>query len=171
VRVEDEQELPLIMRAARSTYIGFGVIVGFMLVLTLLPLITVGGISLKMLSVVLGAGLFVFGWIRAFKVTVDQTHITYRTLLAGTRTIAIADIQKARVVVGDYYRRSRTEPYMILDLEPRPELHQKAMKINIKVFRLDDVRRLVGVVREAGVLRGERKRREHHRTKHGSDGA
>ncbi len=147
------------MRAATSSYVVFGAIFGLLLALVLLPslrgrplTLNSGGrvlldgwpATLVIAGVPTAFGLYFFAWLRAFRLDVREDRLEYATLLGGTKSMRFSEIAAARYCVGG--RRRRNDPYIRLELDPRPGSLASALVINLKVFVARDVGRLLARV-------------------------
>jgi hypothetical protein len=153
---------PFTMRAAASSYVVFGAIFGLLLALVLAPALrgrpltlNSGGrvllegwpATLAISGVPAAFGLYFFTWLRAFRLEVREDRLEYTALLRGTVSMPFSEIAAARYCIGG--RRRRGDPYVRLELDPRPGSLARPLRINLKVFGARDVGRLLRRVNEA----------------------
>jgi hypothetical protein len=157
---EPDPSAPVVMRAGAATYVVFAIVFGLLLALVLAPAIQGKPMLLRSGSKVLlegwpatcviagfpvGMAAVFFTWIRAFRIEAREDRLSYTTLFTGTRSITLSEIAHARYCIGG--RRNRGDPFVRLELEPRPGSGAPFLKINLKVLRRPDVVRLLERVR------------------------
>lgn len=102
----------------------------------------------------LGIGIFIFVWLKRFQLEVNQGTIRYSSLRNGGQSLAIADVGRAEVEVGLLKYGDRFRPPIRLVLHPRDAAGRKPIVINTKVFRREDIRRVLAILEEQGLLTG-----------------
>jgi hypothetical protein len=102
----------------------------------------------------IGIGIFIFIWLRRFQIEVSRGTIRYSSLWNGGRSLAIADVGRAEVEVGLLKYGDRFRPPIRLVLHPKDAASGKPIVINTKVFRKEDIRRLLAILEEQGLLTG-----------------
>jgi hypothetical protein len=163
----DPGSQPFTMRASTGGYVVFGAIFGLLLVLVLLPsfrgrpmTLNSGGrvllegwpATLVIAGFPTAFGLYFFAWLRAIRLEVREDRLEYTTLLRGTRMLPLSEIAAARYRIGG--RRRRNDPYIRLELDPRPGSLAQALTINLKVFAARDVGRLLARVGRFAPIEG-----------------
>jgi len=78
-------------------------------------------------------------WWQRFRLQIDPHALSYRTLFGGTRQVRLADID--RVVHAVDFRSRGFRPPIRLEVFSRESAH-RAFDINLKVFSLEDIRRV-----------------------------
>ena len=96
--------------------------------------------------VVLAGGLCVLVvlWWRSFRLEIDETSISYRTLFGGTRRLSLSDV--AHVVHIVDFRSRGFRPPIRLEVYARQSQSRPAFDISMKVFTLGDVARIDGAL-------------------------
>jgi hypothetical protein len=84
-----------------------------------------------------------FLWVHAFEVMLTSDSIRYRTLLHGIRTIRLVDIERAAVETGIAADGYPSRPMYCLTLYPTAASGQERVDINMKVFGLQEIRKLL----------------------------
>jgi hypothetical protein len=94
-------------------------------------------------------------WLSRFVVVLEDSKITYRSLLGGTRYIEKSHIESATYSVGQYGSRADWfAPYHRLIITPTMSSGRKPLVINVKVFRKPDVDALFQYVRSVCPIHG-----------------
>ncbi|HEY0159836.1 MAG TPA: hypothetical protein VGF28_21300 [Thermoanaerobaculia bacterium] len=100
--------------------------------------------------ILFGTVVFLVSWMSAYELTYSRDGIRYRSLFGGRRSLAIADVDHARIDIGVFTYTDRFKPTTRLVVEGRDG---PALVINLKVFRKDCVEGLIAVLDDAAVLR------------------
>jgi hypothetical protein len=100
----------------------------------------------------LGTGVFIFIWLTRFHLVVSRDTIRYSSLWNGGQSLAITDVGRAEVEVGLLRYGDRFRPPIRLVLHPKDAANRKPIIINTKVFRKGDIRRLLAMLEEQGLL-------------------
>ena len=149
-RTLDVHAIPLVIRACTSTYVVFGIMWGILIPLCLYNAIYLLPHDWQPVELLSGILIGFFIMIRMFKVVVTADSISYRTLFSGTRKLAFSNIQKACVRVG-VDEDDKFAPFIRLELTPISSINSQPMRINLKVFSLDDVHQLLTILPSLGV--------------------
>jgi hypothetical protein len=99
-----------------------------------------------------GFGIFIFVWLKRFELEVTQDTIRYSAPWSEAQSLKIVDVARAEVEVGISRYRDRFRPPIRLVLYPTDAAEGKAITINMKVFRKEDIRRLLALLEEHGLL-------------------
>jgi len=135
-------------RAARSTYLVFGLI----LLPFLLPVFIILhqywsnqriGSPSDLLVVVFfpAVCLFVFVWIGSFQITVSGSRLSYRTLFGGTRTLLLSEVASAETQLGT---GKLFGPFHRLVITPKDS--SRPMAVNMKIFEKSDLQQLLTIL-------------------------
>jgi hypothetical protein len=133
---------PLCLRAAPSGYIIFiGVFCFPILLLGIIaavkdPSMWKGVAATLILMIVWAA------WLASFRIVLTHDTISYTTI-RGTVSMALSEIDKAEIHVGEYQYKDRFRPTIRLELHPYKGIGKKPMVINLKVFGKQDIRLLL----------------------------
>lgn len=138
--VSDEKSGPgFTARACASTY---GVMVGIWVIPLVFAFYSVvkhanGALPMvAMLSCGLAVSLF---WVRQFRISISGSTICYRSLLGGTRKLALNEIEKAEI---SFDVTRGVGPVCKLILWPQPQAQKTPAVINMKVFGKADLNRV-----------------------------
>jgi hypothetical protein len=82
-------------------------------------------------------------WVSAFRIDVSNGVLVYRSLFRGSRSLPLAAISRAQMAVTP---AALFGPFFRLTIYPSAELHAKPIVINMKVFRREDLDRLVDIL-------------------------
>lgn len=90
------------------------------------------------------AGLcFLLFWIGSYRVEVDRGVMKYSTLLGGTKSVELKDVERAQVEVGYSRFRDRLKPPVRLIIRTRDG---RTFAMNLKVFRARDIKHLLSLL-------------------------
>jgi len=92
---------------------------------------------------VLAIWLYCLVWIRSFKVSVVKGTLSYRSLLGGTRSIPLGEIQDSKTEIGWFNYVGKSRPPFRIVVMPRAETQLKPIIINMRVFAKEDIARLL----------------------------
>ncbi len=135
-------EIAIDARASAHLYTVFGVIIGMPLLGGLVVFIRSPS-NWQGLALMAGASVIFLTWAGRFRLMVRKDVLHYRTLFGGTRSIELADIDKAETKVR---APGASGPMVGLILTPRPLAQVKPIVINMKVFSKQDLNRLFEVL-------------------------
>jgi hypothetical protein len=124
-------------RACASSYVGLGMIFGFIFILAIWQA-TVSGGDWRFALVAGAAFLLTMLWVGTIRIQYSDGLLSYHTLFTGTRSIPLSEIESAETKVISSGKGSS----IILMIHPRGEKEQKPMAIKIKLFSKEDVGRL-----------------------------
>jgi hypothetical protein len=94
--------------------------------------------------------LLVFFWVWRFKIVIEGDTLTYRSLLQS-RSIRKAEIRSSKTSVGEYTGWDRlSKPFLCLELTSYDWGDDWPIRINLAVFRSEDVRLLLDFVGKKG---------------------
>ncbi len=134
-------EEPLHQRACRSTYV---VIVGMAgLPLWMSPIFFRTGDAGELIALGLVTSSLAFLWVHSFEVMLTSDSIRYRTLWHGTRVLPLINIERAAVEIGVAETGYPARPMCSLTLYPTTESGQERIDINMKIFGLHEIRKLL----------------------------
>ena len=122
-------------RACLASYLTFGAIFPLLAIFGLFVVIKTPNHSYEFVYIPAAIGVGIALWLRAFRLTIADGELTYRTLF-GSRSIRVADIERAETQLVATGRGS----YRVLVINPRPETMQEPIRVNIKVFSREDLR-------------------------------
>lgn len=125
-------------RAAASTYIVFGLMFG--------PVCIFAALAFRQYSltiIVTAVLLVIFIWIRAFRIVVDDTTVSYTSLFSGRRSFQLAEIVSARTEIGV---KKPIEPTYRLIIVFKESGVASQIVVNMKVFRRRDIAKLIDVL-------------------------
>jgi hypothetical protein len=141
-------------RAATSTYIVAGVM-GAVLIAMMMPShLSPARESDWNLTVTAAVVLLVvLLLIRVYKIEISEDSISYRSPLRGTRSIKYEDIERVQTSItanaGAVPTENRAGPMYRLELYPRANSEVPGrIVINMKIFRLEDIRLLLEVFKK-----------------------
>jgi hypothetical protein len=77
------------------------------------------------------------------RVEIRNDVLRYRSLLQGQRNVTLDEIQKAKVVIGEYSWGEELKPFYRLEIYPYEATQKKPIIINLKVFKINDVRQIL----------------------------
>jgi hypothetical protein len=83
--------------------------------------------------------VFVLCWVWSFRIRIFGNSVSYRSLLAGTRTLQLDEIEKAEVKIAT---TEKFGPVYSLILWPESFAEKKSIVINMKVFSKADLNRV-----------------------------
>lgn len=127
-------------RAAVSTYVVFGLMFGPLCCLSILKFRESS--ATIVLSFVL---LFIFVWIRTYRVVVDGAQLSYNSLFGGKQSVQLSQIVSVRTEIGI---RDAFGPMYRLVLELASAKGKSQIIVNMKVFRREDMVKLTGILRD-----------------------
>lgn len=139
---------PIVMYACRSTYITFGIITGVPLSGYLLLPVFGRPFALEPVGIFLFAFVFAMAWIRSFKVTLYDDHISYRTLFSATALLDYSDVAKAKIETDT---QDKFGPGVKLVVRPVSSSRRHPLVINAKVFSREDLREILSVLNQQDV--------------------
>lgn len=127
-------------RAAVSTYVVFGLMFGLICCFTVL-------VYRQCIPTILSCAVlfFIFVWIRTFRILVDGAKLSYNSLFGGKRSAQLDEIVSARTEIGI---RNTFGPMYRLILKLSDSREKSQIVINMKVFRREDVVKLLGILRD-----------------------
>jgi len=129
-----------IYRADRYGYVGFGVIFGFLISATLVMIVAEqGGEALYALAVFVAAAVYVFVWLRSFRLEIGPESLRYKTLWSD-RTVSMADIVKVKF--DNAYLATYFGPVVRLTVHLRTP-DAPPLVINAKIFSRRAVARVL----------------------------
>jgi hypothetical protein len=127
--------------AAPATYLFFGVLAAFFLSVAVYV-----GVNAELgwtgAAVILGFPAFLIGWVCAFRLEISNGVLFYRTLLRGTRSIALSAIGRADTAIAP---EAPFGPFFRLTIYPSGG-DTKPIVINMKVFSMHDIDRLIDIL-------------------------
>lgn len=91
------------------------------------------------------ATLIFYAWLSAFKLTVKEEQIIYRTLIGGNKTINRKNISRYKITVGDYSDTDRLKPFVRLSVYSLEE-KKPILEINLKVFDRKKMRAIFDIL-------------------------
>lgn len=143
--VSDEKGGPgFTARACASTYVvvvGIWVIPLFLAVYSAVKHANGALLMVEMLGCGLAVSLF---WAGRFQISIDGGTICYRSLLGGTRKLALNEIDKAEI---SFDVTRRVGPVYKLIFWPQPQAQKTPAVINMKVFGKADLNRVFDFLR------------------------
>jgi len=112
----------------------------------------------------LGIGLLTFLWLRAFEIEIADDTLTYSSLFGGTQAVALSDIlnvrpktvwgsQPPRAATGTVRYFAPTRPTTRLVVAFRTGEHLRTFEINLKVFGMPEVKRLLEALSSEGKMK------------------
>ena len=137
MRIHELPSQPLIIKACASTYVVFGVMLGVPLLVSL-AVALLNGSSWSALAAVLFALALTFVWIASFKLVIANEVISYRTLFTGTRSVALAEIERCYLETGYERGQDPMKPPIRLVIRPRQSTGKKPISVNLKVLSRSD---------------------------------
>ena len=143
----------LTLRAARSAYIAFSAIFGFIVALSALA--TASNHKMLMATVIaVGVLLLSWAWLIRFRVTMSSQSLTYTTLFGGTVTFDFEEIRSIRLESGIRGVEDRFKPFVRIVIEPLKESRQKPTYVNAKLLTKVDLAELRQTLRARFVSMG-----------------
>ena len=139
---------PIVMYACRSTYITFGIITGFPLTGYLLLPVFGRPFLWEPVGIFLFAFVFAMAWIRSFKITLYDDHISYKTLFSVTTSLNYSEVAKAKIDSGG---QDKFGPVVKLVVRPTSSSKKQSLVINAKVFSREDLREILSVLNQKDV--------------------
>jgi hypothetical protein len=130
------------LRAAVSAYVVFGIIFGFITLMTGLPASSEPSMRLPFL-IFAAVWVFCYAWLFTFRLVVSSESIAYRTLLRGTRTLRLQDIKSMKVESGIREYSDRFKPFIRLVIVSSGTPCPCTINVNLKVFSSSDIRQLL----------------------------
>jgi len=82
-------------------------------------------------------------WVSAFRIEVSNGVLQYRTLFRGTRSIALSSIADARTAITP---QAPLGPFFRLTICASSDAGAKPIVINMKVFSMKDIDRLIDIL-------------------------
>lgn len=98
--------------------------------------------GLEVVSFMIALLGFVFLWLSAFKLVITNAEICYKSLFSRAHCLSLHDIQYAKHVIGDYKDGNVFKPFVRIELHCNSVVNKRVMMINVKIFRLNDIRKL-----------------------------
>lgn len=100
------------------------------------------------IGVCLVAGVWVFIWIKAYKIEIEDGELRYRTLFGGTKKVLLSRIKSAKIEAGykQYQDRFRPSIRLAIKLKDAPGV---AFDINLKVFSRAGIKQLVELLEQS----------------------
>ena len=92
-----------------------------------------------LVSVLGGVLLFTLCWVGSFRISIFGNSVSYRSLLAGTRTLRLTEIEKAEIKIAT---TEKFGPFYKLILWPESFTQKKSIVINMKIFSKADLKRV-----------------------------
>jgi len=92
----------------------------------------------QLIAVVFGCGIYVALWYAAFRITVVDGVLAYRSLLGRTKVIRLGDIERSSFEVGEKRYSDRDRPPVRIFIKPRRETGLAPFDINAAVFDVYD---------------------------------
>jgi hypothetical protein len=136
----------LVCKAARSAYIVFGLIFGFLTLMTGIA----ASADRTMVAPFVGcaaAWAVIYLWLARVKLTLKENSLTYRTLWAGTRAFDLEQIQNIEIESGVGGYSDRFKPFVRLAISPKEGVALKPLYVNLKVLGGTSVRHLIDALR------------------------
>jgi hypothetical protein len=128
--------------AAPSTYIFFGGLEAFALFGTAYVAVHTR-LTLVDVLTLLGFPTTLIVWVYAFRLEISNGVLSYRTLFRGTRSIALSSIASARTAITP---QAPLGPFFRLTIYPSRDARTRPIVINMKVFSIEDVNRLIDIL-------------------------
>ena len=125
-------------RACASTYVIFCGIFAFLFAMGIRAGIGTGR-DRRITLATAAAFLLSIVWVWAFRLVIADGVISYRSLFGRTRSISLADVEKAATELN---LRSRFRPPMQLIIYPAKATGKQPIRINMKVFSREDLGRV-----------------------------
>jgi len=127
--------------AAKSTFVVFGSVFGAALLMAIDSTIKAPRSWPALLII---ASMFVgfMAWVSAFRLSLREGVVKYRSLFGGVRTILLSDIERAEY---RYAPEAAFGPFAQLVLTPSPNAGRPVV-INMKVFSRADLERLFEIL-------------------------
>jgi hypothetical protein len=94
----------------------------------------------------LGLG-FVFVWLRAYQITVENGRLQYRSLWRGRQTVPLSDIQSAKIEIGNPNSGDAMKPPVRLVVQYVEAGKARHVCINLKVFSRSDVEEVLSLLK------------------------
>lgn len=151
MEIQNTDPEPLTIKAATSTYVTFGVIWGTLALIAFIVSWKTSS-SLAVFALLILVMVFCFTWIAAFKLVLANGVLSYRTLFGGTRSIPLSEIERAEGAIGYDKYSDRLKPPIRLVIQPSSSSRQKAIHVNLKVLRRQDVLRVIKALESCGKL-------------------
>jgi len=122
--------------------------VGLLLTLALSTALRLPGAAnaWQAVAIVAGIGIYIGVWYAAFRVTVIDGVLTYRTLIGRTKVIRLDDIERAHFEVGEKRYSDRDRPPVRIFIKPRGDSRLAPFDINAAVFDNDDFAALIRIL-------------------------
>ena len=130
-----------VYRSARSTYIVFGTM-WFPLFALMMAAIVKNPkepSAWQFLAILLGVGILIYLWIRAYRLKLDQTTIAYRSLFGGHHQVSLADIAAAGSPSGPKRFSEPLLPPDRIEITMKHGTRPTHLIINAKVFSLQAI--------------------------------
>jgi hypothetical protein len=141
----------LVLRARSSAFLVFAMIAGIPTLVAFVAGLVRGGEAWK-LAALCAAGLRIcLLWLSAFRLTLSNETITYRRLLGGTKSLPLADIRSAQILIGSFDMSDRFKPTLRLTLWSRGN-DNPPLVINMRVFAAERIDRVLEQLERRGVL-------------------
>jgi hypothetical protein len=108
---------PIVLKATTSAYGIFGLIFGFVTLMTGLAASSERSMT-PAFAASAAAWILSYVWLSRFRIAVDSESLTYTTLFAGTRTYCFTEIRKMSVESGVRDYSDRFKPFVRLVIKP-----------------------------------------------------
>jgi hypothetical protein len=132
----------LVLKAAPSGYVVFGIIFGFLTFMTGLAASTDKSMRLPFF-ICLSCWILSYAWLCRLRFVMSTDSISYRTLFRGTSTYGLTEIRRITKESGIREYSDRFKPFVRLVIRPSAEVSRSPLYVNLKVFRTSGVRRLL----------------------------
>ena len=137
---------PLVLRATASAYGVFGVIFGFLTLMSARAAISDKSVAPAFVAPAV-AWILSYLWLYRFRIVLATDSLSYTTLFAGTRTYLLANIHQISFESGIHHYSDRFKPFIRLVIKLNNEVGSKPLYINLKVFSRQGVRQLFDTLR------------------------
>ena len=135
-----------IYRSARSTYLVFGTMwfVLFAIMVAAVAKRPMDPSAWQFLFITLGVGGFIYVWIAAYRLELEQTTLSYRSLFGGHHVVRLSDVAVASAATGV---KKFTEPLLPpnrIKITMKLGVEPACLIINAQVFgrdAIEDLRR------------------------------
>jgi hypothetical protein len=128
----------IVLRAGLSTYVVFGIIFGFLTLLSGIASSADRGMA-PVFAVCAFAWLVSYLWISSFRLEISEDTLTYRTLFSGTSTYHFTEIVHIRRESGVIQYSDRFKPFVRYVVTPETS-SRRPLLINAKVFSAQALR-------------------------------
>ncbi len=134
------------IRASRSAYVTFSIIIGLPLIGYLLLPFLGKPLLWEPISILLSAAVLLLIWLRSFQVTLDDSKIAYKTLFSARSYLDYSDIVTAKIESGVSPGKDRNGATVRLVVQPSPTSGKQPLIINAKVFSREDIRLILSTL-------------------------